>query len=210
MSGALKKTMIYLGLADGEDYDETPRQESRERREAAAEERPAEPVAAAPAEREQRTAADPVAAAPAEREQRPARAEGSRPAAPEQASRPSRAEGSEQEYRAPVTPIKRAAASASEGAPVRTLTTVHPRSYNDAKSIGEAFRSGMPVIMNVTELGDNEAKRLVDFSAGLVFGLHGSISRITNKVFLLTPSTVEVMGDENEDGGEHAALFTED
>ncbi|MCT2007816.1 cell division protein SepF [Micrococcus lylae] len=211
MSGALKKTMIYLGLADGEDYDEIPRQESRERRPAAAEDRPAA-AASSPAEHEQRAAAEPASAAavPAEREQRPARAEGSRPAASDQTSRPSRAESSEQEYRAPVTPIKRAAASASEGAPVRTLTTVHPRSYNDAKSIGEAFRSGMPVIMNVTELGDNEAKRLVDFSAGLVFGLHGSISRITNKVFLLTPSTVEVMGDENQDDGEHAALFTED
>lgn len=206
MSGALKKTMIYLGLADGEDYDEAPRPE-RERREPVAEERPAAP------ERERREPAAEHDSRPApEREQRPSRSEGSRPAAVEQAqaSRPSRGEGSEQEYRAPVTPIKRAAASASEGAPVRTLTTVHPRSYNDAKSIGEAFRSGMPVIMNVTELGDNEAKRLVDFSAGLVFGLHGSISRITNKVFLLTPSTVEVMGDENEDGGEHAALFDED
>lgn len=211
MSGALKKTMIYLGLADGEDYDETPRPEPRERREPAAEERPASPSAA---ERERREpAVEPAArTAPAEREQRPSRGEGSRPAAPEQsaAARPSRGEGSEQEYRAPVTPIKRAAASASEGAPVRTLTTVHPRSYNDAKSIGEAFRSGMPVIMNVTELGDNEAKRLVDFSAGLVFGLHGSISRITNKVFLLTPSTVEVMGEGSEEGGEHAALFNED
>lgn len=211
MSGALKKTMIYLGLADGEEYDETPRPEPRERRESAAEERPAAP-AQAPA-REQRPADEPQArtsSSERDRDPRPARAEGSHPASPEQVSRPSRAEGSEQEYRAPVTPIKRAAASASEGAPVRTLTTVHPRSYNDAKSIGEAFRSGMPVIMNVTELGDNEAKRLVDFSAGLVFGLHGSISRITNKVFLLTPSTVEVMGEGSEDGGEHGALFSED
>ncbi|CAM3796604.1 Cell division protein SepF [Micrococcus flavus] len=80
---------------------------------------------------------------------------------------------------------------------MRTLSTVHPRSYNDAKSIGEAFRSGMPVIMNVTDLGENEAKRLVDFAAGLVFGLHGSISRITSKVFLLTPSTVEVVGEDS-------------
>ena len=209
MAGALKKTMIYLGLADGEEYDEPPRPEPSERREPAAEERPAAPTPA----REQRPADESQARTPSpepDRDPRPARAEGGRPAASEPASRPSRAQGSEQEYRAPVTPIKRAAASASEGAPVRTLTTVHPRSYNDAKSIGEAFRSGMPVIMNVTELGDNEAKRLVDFSAGLVFGLHGSISRITNKVFLLTPSTVEVMGEDGEDGGEHGALFSED
>lgn len=210
MSGALKKTMIYLGLADGEEYDEAPRPEPRERREPAADERPSAPAAAPERERREAVAEQESRPAP-EREQRPSRSEAPRTVAEQApASRPSRAEGSEQEYRAPVTPIKRAAASASEGAPVRTLTTVHPRSYNDAKSIGEAFRSGMPVIMNVTELGDNEAKRLVDFSAGLVFGLHGSISRITNKVFLLTPSTVEVMGDENQDGGEHGALFAED
>ena len=210
MSGALKKTMIYLGLADGEEYETTSRPEARERREPAAEE-PQAP-AAERAERAPHPSSEaPARPAPAEREQRPARAEGSRPAgSPDQERRPSPGEGPEQEYRAPVTPIKRAAASANEGAPVRTLTTVHPRSYNDAKSIGEAFRSGMPVIMNVTELGDNEAKRLVDFSAGLVFGLHGSISRITNKVFLLTPSTVEVMGDENASDSEPGALFGQD
>ncbi|WP_415783748.1 cell division protein SepF, partial [Micrococcus flavus] len=115
---------------------------------------------------------------------------------PEPAPRPAH-EAADQGYRAPVTPIKRAAASSAEGDSVRTLSTVHPRSYNDAKSIGEAFRSGMPVIMNVTDLGENEAKRLVDFAAGLVFGLHGSISRITSKVFLLTPSTVEVVGEDS-------------
>ena len=88
-----------------------------------------------------------------------------------------------------------------------TLSTVHPRSYNDAKAIGEAFRSGMPVIMNVTELGENEAKRLVDFAAGLVYALHGSIERVTTTVFLLTPSYVEVVDssvgpDEDLDAAE--------
>ena len=123
-------------------------------------------------------------------------------AEPAEPRRPSRPEPVDPGYRAPVTPIKRAAASSAEGAPVSTLSTVHPRSYNDAKAIGEAFRSGMPVIMNVTELGENEAKRLVDFAAGLVFGLHGSISRITSKVFLLTPANVDVVGAEQGDAEE--------
>ena len=93
---------------------------------------------------------------------------------------------------------------------MRTLTTVHPHSYNDAKSIGEAFRDGTPVIMNVTELGDNEAKRLVDFAAGLVFGLHGTITRITSKVFLLSPADVEVVGEDAEKKSESTDLFDED
>lgn len=72
------------------------------------------------------------------------------------------------------------------------ITTLHPRSYNDARRIGEEFRSGNPVIMNLTELDDVDAKRIVDFAAGLVFGLRGSIERVTNKVFMLSPANVEV------------------
>lgn len=105
---------------------------------------------------------------------------------------------------AEVTPISRAASHKDSGS-LRRITTVHPRTYNDAKTIGEAFRSGTPVIMNLTDMTDAEAKRLVDFSAGLVFALHGSIERVTGKVFLLTPSYVEVVGhpaggeDETDD-----------
>src|SRR5699024_11862708 len=64
------------------------------------------------------------------------------------------------------------------------ITTLHPRTYNEARTIGEHFREGIPVIMNLTEMVDSDAKRLVDFAAGLIFGLHGSIDRVTNKVFL--------------------------
>jgi cell division inhibitor SepF len=76
------------------------------------------------------------------------------------------------------------------------ITTIHPRTYNDARSIGEAFREGTPVIMNVTEMADADAKRLVDFSAGLVFGLFGTIERVTAKVFLLSPANVTVTAED--------------
>lgn len=82
---------------------------------------------------------------------------------------------------------------------LRRITTIHPRSYNDAKIIGESFRENIPVIMNVTDMGDTEAKRLVDFSAGLAFALHGSIERVTDKVFLLTPANLEVLGAEGSE-----------
>ena len=75
------------------------------------------------------------------------------------------------------------------------IETVHPRSYNDARRIGEDYRDGVPVIMNLSELEDADAKRIIDFAAGLVFGMRGSIERITNKVFLLSPANVDV-GDE--------------
>lgn len=79
---------------------------------------------------------------------------------------------------------------------LRRITTIHPRSYNDAKIIGESFRENIPVIMNVTDMGDTDAKRLIDFSAGLAFALNGHIERVTDKVFLLTPANLEVLGAE--------------
>ena len=47
------------------------------------------------------------------------------------------------------------------------------------------------MIVNLTEMDDEDAKRIIDFAAGLIFGLHGSIERVTNKVFLLSPANVE-------------------
>ena len=78
------------------------------------------------------------------------------------------------------------------------ITTLHPSTYNEARIIGENFREGVPVIMNLSEMSDADAKRLVDFSAGLVFAVHGSIERVTNKVFLLSPAHIEVTSDDKE------------
>jgi cell division inhibitor SepF len=76
------------------------------------------------------------------------------------------------------------------------ITTLHPRTYNEARVIGERFRDGLPVIMNLTEMDDADAKRLVDFAAGLSFGLRGSIERVTAKVFLLSPRNVDVTAED--------------
>ncbi|RBY95626.1 cell division protein [Blastococcus sp. TF02-8] len=76
------------------------------------------------------------------------------------------------------------------------ITTLHPQTYNEARTIGERFRDGMPVIMNLTEMDDADAKRLVDFAAGLSFGLRGSIERVTAKVFLLSPQDVSVTAED--------------
>jgi len=76
------------------------------------------------------------------------------------------------------------------------ITTLHPTTYNEARTIGEHFRDGVPVIMNLTEMAEADAKRLVDFAAGLVFGLRGSIERVTQKVFLLSPANVDVTAED--------------
>lgn len=96
-----------------------------------------------------------------------------------------------------VTPLRSAGSNVRlvqnrELGAIRRIATIHPRTYNDARIIGESLREGTPVIMNLTEMDDKDAKRLVDFGAGLVFGLRGSIERVTVKVFLLSPQGIEV------------------
>ncbi len=84
------------------------------------------------------------------------------------------------------------------------ITTLHPRTYNEARTVGENYRDGTPVIMNLSEMDDNDAKRLVDFAAGLIFATRGSIERVTSKVFLLSPPNVSVAAEDKQriaDGG---------
>jgi len=141
MSNPLRKTMVYLGLAD-EEYDEY--------------EQPAAPAAPAA----------PVAAAP----------------------------------RAAVTPIRRPERAARQHAPqaVSEIVTLHPRAYKDARAIAESFREGVPVIINISQMDEAEARRLIDFACGLSEGLYGKIERVTNKVFLLSPEHVAVSGESAE------------
>ena len=139
MSGALRKTMVYLGLAEDQgrhDYDYDGHYEEHY------DDAPAAPVTSIDSHR-------------------------------------------------PVASVVRQHA----GLGVSRITTIHPLTYNEAKTIGENFREGVPVIMNLTDMDDADAKRLVDFAAGLVFGLRGSIERVTSKVFLLSPENVAISGD---------------
>ena len=85
-----------------------------------------------------------------------------------------------------------------EAVGISRITTIHPRTYNEAKTIGENFRDGIPVIMNLTDMSDADAKRLVDFAAGLIFATRGSIERVTSKVFLLSPPNVTVTAEDKE------------
>ncbi|MCL3818471.1 cell division protein SepF [Aeromicrobium sp. zg-Y869] len=87
---------------------------------------------------------------------------------------------------------------ASTPSDLARIETVTPRTYNDARTVGEHYRSGVPVIMNLSEIDDDGAKRLVDFAAGLVFAIHGSINRVTAKVFLLSPENISVTDEDRQ------------
>ncbi|MBN9241096.1 MAG: cell division protein SepF [Micrococcales bacterium 70-64] len=142
MANPLRKTMVYLGLAD-EDYEY--------------EQGPSAP--AAPVAHHQ--------AAPAAN-------------------------------RAPVTPLRRSTSARPSAAEMNEILTVHPRQYKDAQLIAENFREGIPVIINLSQMSEPDARRLIDFASGLSQGLYGKIERVTNKVFLLSPAHVAVSGDHAE------------
>ncbi len=165
MAGALRKTMVYLGLAEDDDrYDD-----ELDHRDDAAEARHHD-------------------------DERTDRSQGG-----ERGERNARQEGGASVAQLPRRPTSVARlVREPEVGPLNRITTIHPRTYNEAKTIGESFRDGTPVIMNLSDMGDADAKRLVDFAAGLVFGLHGTIERVTSKVFLLSPSHVEVASEEPE------------
>ncbi|MBN9171436.1 MAG: cell division protein SepF [Microbacterium sp.] len=137
MSNPLKKTMVYLGLADEEEVYEEP--------------------------------------------------------APQQSGRKAQ---TLEKAAAPVTPIHRPTV-VRQPAPsaINEILTVHPKQYRDAQVIAENFRDGIPVIINLSQMSDADARRLIDFASGLSLGLYGRIERVTSKVFLLSPENVAVSGD---------------
>jgi len=83
-----------------------------------------------------------------------------------------------------------------EGSPLSKITTLRPKDYNEARTIGERFRDGQPVIMDLVSMDNADAKRLVDFAAGLAFALRGSFDKVATKVFLLAPADVDVTAEE--------------
>ena len=106
---------------------------------------------------------------------------------------------------APQLPISTAT---QEAAPIDRIVTITPRFYSEARAIGEYYREGNPVIMNLSDMEESERKRLIDFASGLVFGHAGTIERVTSKVFLLSPPNVMVSSEEKT-AAANASLFNQ-
>lgn len=197
MTGAMRKMGVYLGLVEDDAHDDLEAHESASR--ARDYDRP-EPTERPTRARRDDTygyadaedSMDDLRAEPAARAAEPAPVFDRRPVADRSAAI-DRAAAADR-----IARTDRYAAPRAAEAPVapQRITTLHPRTYNEARTIGEQFRDGNPVIMNLTELEDADAKRLVDFAAGLTFGLRGSFERITAKVFLLSPQKVKVTAED--------------
>ncbi|MDR0416267.1 MAG: cell division protein SepF [Propionibacteriaceae bacterium] len=102
-----------------------------------------------------------------------------------------------------VTPIdqhrSRRAASAAREVGINEIAHIRPRRYgSDATRIAESYREGIPVILNLSDLDDAEAFRVVDFASGLKLALEGHFEKITARVFLLTPPSIKVSDRDKE------------
>ena len=176
MAGAMRKMAVYLGLveedhlddSDDDYYESAPSFEDRYGSRDVRSVRTVEPQRPEPRSAEPRTVEPRSSRSSARLDDTDALARVERPGARRPTPTPSVADG---HYR---------------------ITALHPRTYNDARRIGEEFREATPVIINLSEMDDSDAKRIIDFAAGLVFGLQGTIERVTNKVFLLSPANVDV------------------
>ena len=81
---------------------------------------------------------------------------------------------------------------------MNSIHRAEPKRFNEARDLGDKYRDGIPVIMNLQSTDDTIARRLVDFASGLVFGLDGKIELVANRVYLLTPANMEVSAEERE------------
>jgi cell division inhibitor SepF len=86
---------------------------------------------------------------------------------------------------------------------------VLPRSFNDAQQIADKFKDSVPVILNLQSADNELSKRLIDFSSGLTYALEGSMQRVADKVFLLTPRNVELSAEERARALDRGGFFNQ-
>lgn len=127
---------------------------------------------------------------------------------PRNNERPAREIARSSRDRAGVTVVGSAVAVAPIQESNYHIVTLQPRSYSEARKMGEHYREGNPVIINLDDMEESERKRLVDFASGLVFGLHGRIERVSHKVFLLSPANVNV-SSEDKTAAAQASFFNQ-
>jgi cell division inhibitor SepF len=98
--------------------------------------------------------------------------------------------------------------SVSAPAPAK-VHLVAPRAFNDAKQIADRFKAQIPVIINLQSADTDLSKRLIDFASGLTYALDGSMQRVADKVFLLTPRDVELSAEERARAIERGGFYNQ-
>jgi cell division inhibitor SepF len=187
MAGVWKKTLVYLGLAEDEEYEEFAVNEYEE-----------ENGSKGSAVRRLPDQASDRAASVARKE----RVEVGRRERSEIGRREM-----ERRYRGERDAVVRAMPTTSDGAPRVHLVT--PNAFNDAQEIGDEFRQGHSVLMNLQSAGPDLSRRIVDFASGLAYGLSGAMQPVAEKVFLITPAGVQVSAEERRRLAQERGFFNQ-
>lgn len=127
---------------------------------------------------------------------------------------------SDYDSESPVTPITIQTSSASQSddsssssakpfpaSRINRITTIHPKDYDEVQKVGRALRDGVPVVLNLTGLSREVACRALDFCSGVVFGIRGSLERVTSRVFLLSPAQVKIKVEQTPSDESNDDLF---
>ncbi|HEX2273298.1 MAG TPA: cell division protein SepF [Acidimicrobiales bacterium] len=166
MASVWRRTMVYLGLVDDDEYEEYETYE-----EPAPAPKPAPRRAAVP-----EPAYEPEPASAGVR------------TLPREPREPPQESG--------ITIQRPAVVRAVSTAQQPKVHLVAPGGFNDAQEIGDKFKASQPVIVNLQGVNRELSRRLIDFASGLTYGLGGQMERVAEQVFLLTPSNVEVPAEE--------------
>ena len=167
MASLLHRTMVYLGLVD-DDYDDYEPYD--------------EQPAAGPRQAARHYAADPTP----------------EPAAPASSIRTisSAAQMQPQEQFGGVSNVRPAVVRPIQAIQNAKPHVVNPGAFRDAQEIGDRLKASQPVIVNLTAADPALSRRMIDFISGATYALGGSMDKVADQVFLLTPSNVEVSAEE--------------
>jgi cell division inhibitor SepF len=184
------RTLVYFGIAEDEEWDENG-YVTNEQLEESYRRRDRQNVRRLPnAPDEDDWTADEAAATRSRRRQ--------------EARRESREEGREGGREGGPSRLR----SVDRGAPAKVHLVV-PRSFNDAQQIADRFKAQIPVILNLQGADTELSKRLIDFASGLTYALDGSMQRVADKVFLLTPRDVELSAEERARALERGGFYNQ-
>ncbi len=88
------------------------------------------------------------------------------------------------------------------------IVVLKPKCFNNSTAIADELRRRRPVIVDVGTLDPEEARRVIDFVSGTVYGIDGKLQKITSGIFVATPSQVDITGEvlKETDTIEWAAL----
>jgi FtsZ-interacting cell division protein YlmF len=75
----------------------------------------------------------------------------------------------------------------------KNVVFFYPKNYNEVQKLIDYLKQGESVMLNLDNIGDAEAQRMLDFASGAIYAINGSIQRVSGNIFLLTPEGLNIV-----------------